>query len=113
MPDFLVHSCQETQNIVIERVKKVGDYVLVKFCTKHSVKHFVGIVESIEEDSENAIVRFLRKVPNKKISIFTYPENEDVSVVTDADIIKVLPEPKMGRRGELVFSVQFSSFNIQ
>jgi len=59
-------------------------------------------------------VQFVRKVPNKRTSLFTYPDNEDISEVQEEDIVKTLPEPKIARRGELVFNIlQFSSYNVQ
>jgi hypothetical protein len=72
----------------------------------------VGIIQSVNSHN-NPVVRFVRKVPNKKINIFQFPENEDISEVTDEDIVKVLPEPSLGRRGEVVFNIQFTSYNIQ
>lgn len=103
----------ETENLLnAEKERKVNDWVLVKFCTKKTVKHFVGMIEFITKFGD-PVVRFVRKVPNKRISIFQYPENEDISEITDGDIVQILPEPSLGRRGEIVFNIQFSSNNIQ
>lgn len=104
---------EETEIIISPgSIRKVNDWVLVKFSTKTRVTHFVGIIRSITEEKD-PVVQFVRKVPNKKISIFQFPENEDISLITDEDIVKILPQPTLGRRGEVVFNVQFSSYNVQ
>ncbi|KAF9422068.1 hypothetical protein HW555_002089 [Spodoptera exigua] len=58
---------------------KQEDWVIVKFTTKKSVKHFVGRVISMKDSIPT--VKFVRKVKNTKDDkvIFTYPNVEDVS----------------------------------
>jgi len=48
-----------------------------------------------------------------KGTTFNWPENQDIHYVDAQDIVLVLPEPNLGRRGELHFAVSFSSYNLQ
>lgn len=92
---------------------KVQDWVLVKFPTKKTVKHFIGQIESIS-DRQEPNVRFLRKVSaTSKLTIMKYPELQDMSEVVEQDIVSILPAPSLGRRGEIVFNVGFSQYNLQ
>lgn len=89
---------------------KVGTWVLVEFATKKTKKHFVGqIVEITVEDLK---IKFTRKKEDTLKSIFYWPEVEDESVVNEDSVVKLLPEPNLGRRGELIFLLGFNSFNI-
>ncbi|CAK1585488.1 unnamed protein product [Parnassius mnemosyne] len=90
------------------------DWVVVKFATKKSIKHFVGRVLYIKNSTPT--VKFARKVKNAKDGkvIFTYPNVEDVSEVNRDDVEIVLPPPSISRRGQILFDVTFnSSYNIQ
>lgn len=68
----------------------VNDYVLVRFMSKKSIKHYVGLVLQIDKQSDECLVRFLRR---KGTSFhFIYPDVNDESLVQIADVIK-LPSP--------------------
>lgn len=85
----------------------------MQVCHQKENLHFVGQVTSVE-DLNYPEVMFLRyKDSGNSSSNFTWPENKDVTAVDASDIITVLPEPTIGRRGELSFQVAFSSYNLQ
>lgn len=86
---------------------------MVKFATKKKVVHYVGQV--ITKVSAVVFeVMFVRKCKaDSKGTTFSWPDNEDIHFVDLRDMIIVLPEPNLGRRGELHFEVSFSSYNVQ
>ena len=88
-------------------ILEVGKWVLVKFTTKRTCKHYIGKI-ILKNKVDSSLVKFTRKVG----STFTWPELEDICEVSDDDIEMTLPDPKVGRRGELAFSVSFANFNI-
>lgn len=77
------------------------------------MKHYVGEIQNLN-DPEVPVIRFFRRVPGiDHASVFRYPENEDVGAVAIENIVVLLPQPTLGRRGELIFKIRFSSFNVQ
>lgn len=62
---------------------------------KKTVKHFVGQVK--EQCNDGWSVQFTRPYKEK----CTWPKFEDVDIVDENDIIKILPEPTVNRRGSL------------
>lgn len=62
-------------------------------------------------------MKFSRKVKNSKGdkgTVFIYPTNEDVCAVQDLnDVIAVLPNPQISRRGHFRFNLDLGKFNIQ
>ncbi|KAL0870945.1 hypothetical protein ABMA27_004770 [Loxostege sticticalis] len=97
-----------------EKIKK-DDWIVARFATKKSLKHFVGNVLSI--NNGNPTVKFARKVKQTKCekgTTFTYPRVDDICTMKHLeDIITILPRPNITRRGQIVFNVDFSHFNIQ
>lgn len=82
---------------------KQGAYIVVQFCGKKSIKHFIGIVLNTEdevEDEDNSIfVKFMKKGAKG----FIFPEIDDTSVVNLLDVKEVLETPTIDRRGEYLF----------
>ncbi|CAH1104629.1 unnamed protein product [Psylliodes chrysocephalus] len=109
-----------------EAFKPLGDWAIVKFCTKKSVKYFMGNILSFNDYGE-AVVSYVRKASDhagittfhflsqKDIVhvIFHFLSQEDITDVMEDDIISILPKPTIRRRGEVIFSVGFSQYNIQ
>jgi len=93
-------------------MKKKDDWVLVKFSKNKSIYYYVG---QVIDNKEDCIVKFLRKLKSKKEDCikFVWPTIDDVGMVLETDIMVILPEPSKGRRGELLFPVDFSSYNVQ
>lgn len=84
---------------------KVGPGLWLTFQQK---KNFVGQVT--DKASGQLKVKFTR---NKDKGIFCRPKVDDECMVTEDQILRLLPEPNPGRRGEVIFSAEFTSFNIQ
>lgn len=110
---FGVHDikyCTENQKQLIE-----GDWIIARFTTKKSLKHFVGKV--LSKNDSNPTVKFARKVKQCKLSkgtTFTYPIIDDIYIIEHMeDVITVLPEPEITRRGHIVFNCDLSTYNIQ
>lgn len=85
---------------------EIGCWVLVKYPTKKAVKHFVAQVLGKEEEGWNL------KFTEYKQEKFKWPIEMDTDVMNDQDIIRVLPDPILGRRGNFIFNVDFSGFNL-
>ncbi|XP_063824521.1 uncharacterized protein LOC135074144 [Ostrinia nubilalis] len=92
-----------------------NSWVIVKFASKKSVKHFIGKILFI--NNKIPTVKFARKVKNSKCNkgtVFTYPNIDDVCAVQDLnDIITVLPDPQITRRGQFIFNLSLEKYNIQ
>lgn len=103
-------------NYVAETSHKVkkGDWVLVQFCAKKSIKHFVGEVLNVRENNIPTI-KYVRKVRSiKQNSAFTYPKIQDICELKHVDdIITILPHPTISRRGQIIFKIEFGNYNIQ
>ncbi|KAK9704005.1 hypothetical protein QE152_g28556 [Popillia japonica] len=77
-----------TEEIVVE------SWVLVKYETKKSCKHFIGQVLSLSKDGLH--IKFLKKTVGEK---FVWPEVEDTDIIGYNCVVKILPTPKIERRG--------------
>lgn len=89
---------------------KVGDWVLVSFSTKTSVKHYIAQVIDLSEDEP--IVKCARKKFDGD-NTFVWPDKEDICTVNTEDILIRLPVPNLGRRDEIKFKMSFATYNIQ
>lgn len=97
-----------------DRNFKKDDWIVVKFATKKSLKHFVGVILYIKNGIPT--VKFTRKVKYLKQDkmIFTYPNVEDVCEVNIDGVETVLPKPNISRRGQIIFNkMHFNPYNIQ
>lgn len=123
-PDFIqnmMNSDSDSETMIFDKnpllsvenagaMRAVKNWVLVKFCTKKTVKLFVGQIIKIDND-EKPVVKFLRR--KRKTELFYYPQVDDISSIYDEDIITLLPNPILSRRGEIKFLFDFSKFNVQ
>lgn len=90
-----------------------GDWLLVKFATKKTIKYFVAQIQEISDMNE-PFVKFARKANSKrKGSVFIFPETDDMSLISNDDIECILPKPAVCRRGQFQFPIDFSYYNIQ
>lgn len=95
-----------------QRRPQVGDWIIVKFATKTTVKHFIGNIISMNLDTPK--VKYLRIIRNSKMVSFHYPDVDDVAELRhDTDIVKFLENPIITRRGKIVFKENVKEFNIQ
>lgn len=90
-----------------------GDYVLVKFATKMTLKYFVGHI--LKKEGLEYSIKFLRKRPT--CWKFYFPDIDDISTVDHEDLILKLPEPVVNgssRRTVAImsFNVDLSRFNV-
>ncbi|CAI6355815.1 unnamed protein product [Macrosiphum euphorbiae] len=59
-------------------------------------------------------IKFVKlKTENKHSTTFVYPIADDIDEVSESDIICSLPKPTIGRRGQLVFGITFSQYNLK
>lgn len=72
---------------------EVGDYVLVQFATKKTIRHYVGQVLKTYDRDEQSEVKFMRKQRGKAMT-FTYPEQEDNALIDNDQIAMKLPPPQ-------------------
>lgn len=86
---------------------EIGNWVLVRFATKKTIKHHIGKITQFE--GLTPIVQFVKKNGE---NTFVYPHSEDISEIDGNAIVTKLPEPSVGRRGVLIFPVKFSSYNM-
>ena len=83
----------------------VEDYILVKYATKKTVRHYVGQVKAIR--NEEFEVRFLKKLLGSK---FVFPDKDDEDFVDKENIILKLPKPFVS--GATQRSIRQLSFNL-
>lgn len=79
----------EDDVIILDRNFQINDFVLVKFDTKKTVYHYVGIIEEVNHSM--ATVKFMRA--SKMRNTFIFPDIEDVASVPLEDIKTKLPTP--------------------
>jgi len=76
-----------------ENLKK-DKYVLVKYATKKSVRHFVGLIIDQVSEENTVEVKFLVRQPTRQnVSSFVFPENDDIDEVDIDNIIAILTDP--------------------
>lgn len=103
------------QELLDDDILKEGDYVLVRFPTKKTVRHYVGQITEAQDQIEY-LVKFLRK---RGSDAFSFPDTDDLSIVNRQDILVKLPKPLEVRgtsrmKSLIRFSVKFSEpYNIQ
>lgn len=85
---------------------QVGDFLLVKFCTKSSMVHYIGRVEKdLDEEYE---INFLRKKGNG----FVFPPVLDVTNVQKQDVVLKLPAPNRSGGSSRLFSVYYFDIHL-
>ncbi|XP_029343531.1 uncharacterized protein LOC100569966 isoform X2 [Acyrthosiphon pisum] len=93
----------------------VDDWVLIKYKLEgKSAKslHYVGIIKEVFDGKHK--IKFVKlKSENKHSTTFVYPIADDIDEVSESDIICSLPKPTIGRRGQLVFGITFSQYNLK
>lgn len=84
---------------------KVDDYVVVAFPTRKNKRHYVGRI--VEFKDNDYIIKFLRI---RNPYIFTFPNVDDISLVSEEDIVKRLKPPRIKCRGMHEFDTDLSCF---
>lgn len=85
----------------------VGDWIVVRFNQKKQVKMYVG---QLTEKQTCLEVKFCRRIG--KTSTFHWPVVEDKSIINEDEIFMHLPSPTIGKRGRIIFSIVFDSYNV-
>lgn len=99
-------SAENTSNFentdINAEILKPGTFVLAKFCVKKLVQHFVGKISALDEKEQLVEVNFLRQ--SRKVAFkFLWPSVIDQGFIPFHEIVRLLPEPSVDRRGGLVF----------
>lgn len=84
----------------------------VKYVRKVRQLHFVGQIIFVKDSMKSCEVRFVRKVTDSD-QVFKWPDYVDEDFVSFDDIVTILHEPSVDRRGHVVFQHQFQGLNIQ
>ncbi|KAK4873758.1 hypothetical protein RN001_013118 [Aquatica leii] len=116
--DDLSDSLDEFQDndvpmLLDDDVINCNDYLLVKFPTNKRALHYIGRVESCNNDGSYT-VNFLRKYKNG----FHFPDLQDISTVSREDIVSKIPNPVeapgTSRMCSLIkFYFNFHGYNVQ
>ncbi|CAH2101607.1 unnamed protein product [Euphydryas editha] len=76
-----------------------------------------GLRKILSINDQIPTVKFARKVKNSKSdkgTVFTYPNIEDICAVHDLnDVVAILSDPQISRRGHFTFNLDFNKYNIQ
>lgn len=94
----------------------VNDWVLIVCATKKTRKHYIGQVISMNKKNDEVEIKFTRKVRSldpSALSSFIWANPEEISYVGIEDIVMILPNPIVTKRGLHRFSVTFTNYNIQ
>ena len=88
---------------------KVSDWVTVKYATVGSSRsrltreyHFVGQIIDVISSTEFQ-VSFMRPEYSPKCRQYTWPTHDDIDVCAFNDIVSILPNPTINRRGVISF----------
>lgn len=107
--DMDAMSLEEDENIshTTDFVVDVGRWVLVKYCGKKIVKHYIGQVQAKEDDKW--VIKFTRR---DGLGLkFKWPKENDEDTVQGDDIVRVLPDPETNKRGDFfTFNVKFDGY---
>lgn len=92
----------------------INDFILVKFATKKTLKHFVGQIVD-KNGRREYLVNFLKVTSGQK---FIFPDRKDESLVTLEDIVLKLPPPiqKAGTARSnafFKFRINFLGYNLE
>ena len=68
---------------------KNGAYVVVEYTSKRSSSMFVGQVTALDRKEDLVTVTFLKR----KGASFVRPGPEDIDIINESDIVKILPSP--------------------
>lgn len=82
-----------------------GDWILVAFPGKKTIKHFVGNVVNVYEEEKEVQVRFLRY--DVETSKFHWPQKDDECLIELKDVKGKLSEPNFDHRLKYSFNFDF------
>lgn len=97
---------EDEEGVTEQPNPQVGDFVVVAFPTKKTVRHFIGKVLNITDNEY--YIDFLRK----KREGFIFPPVEDRSSIQDMDIVKTLPVPRIHRGYHYFDMADLAGYNL-
>ena len=80
----------DLDNLLQQDKYEVGDFVLVKFAKKRLVTYYIGTIQVIDDDNDEAKTEFMRRSDETH---FVWPQKEDISWHDIASIQLKLPKP--------------------
>lgn len=86
-----------------------GTYVVVKLSSKKSSKHFVGLLMN-KNSMEDYTIKFMKRKDGSPNG-FIWPQIDDQSIVSFEEVIGVLDQPSIDRRGINYFKCDLSYFS--
>ncbi|CAG5037881.1 unnamed protein product [Parnassius apollo] len=85
---------------------QIGSWVVTSYQCQlkknTAIKYFIGQVININLDDNIFTVKSLGRIKNT-VNVFSWPNKDDEDCVTKNVIVKVLKEPNINRRGQLIF----------
>ncbi|CAH2267946.1 jg8408 [Pararge aegeria aegeria] len=81
---------------------KIGCWVIISYRVKKSTKSYLGQIINNNGDG-TFVAKFLRRL-KETTNTFTWPDNDDEDCIPEDSIIRILNEPNINRRGQLLFN---------
>lgn len=112
--ETLTEDHDEIIKLLDDEILKEGDFLLVQFPTKKTIRFCVGLILETDESCNEYLVKFYRK---KGQGGFCLPDVEDVSRISRNDIVSRLPKPLeikgTSRTKSIIhFQVKFDTYNM-
>ena len=95
---------EESDNDMIKQTVEVGDWVLVSFKGKRSIRRFVGNIIG-SPSHETWTIKFARNISEQK---FKWPEKDDISEIDCDQVDTVLSQPTFVERNERILCFYFN-----
>lgn len=103
--DFLDdEEANEMENFILNA------WILVKYCTKKTIKYYAGKIVEIDRVKRGCVVKFLRY--NTEVNQFFWPKKDDTDEIIFENIEKFLPDPTQDEENHFNFNVDFEGLNI-
>lgn len=92
---------------------KLNAWVLVKYCSKKTIKYYAGKILEINKVQRECVVKFLRF--NEQVKRFVWPNTDDIDTIIYENVEMFLPDPIEIEEHFfffLEFTVEFSGLTI-
>lgn len=82
--------------------------------TKKIRKYYIALVlEKLQRNKEYS-VKYLKKIGEKNFKIeLAFPDIDDISTISQQEILQLLPQPQISRRHNYIYSSQKLKFQIE
>lgn len=108
--DMEYDTCKQNHHINIGNW--LGNWALIRLRGKKQFKYFVGQFIEVSQDvgeskqKSELTVKFCKRVGAE--NSFKWPDNEDIGVITEDDVVKVISAPKFITKNDRVISFTFN-----